>query len=228
MNAGTSPWDEACAPWIAARREELAYDADVWGPQWEAHGADLPEAVDDVMDRLVDRRLALEEVVMKAPAVNARQLATKFLIAFDGGREAYRHLADILIDCRRLGDDSLTRGKLSPDESLADAAPVGRLRGFLIERNAHLQAANEHGEGTPAQISALDQCQAAEDIILSTPAATDDDVIARLILIAQTATEGFEPPEDFCATVVREAQAHFGMGALFLPAPPANTEATNV
>jgi hypothetical protein len=211
--SGSDAWDIACAPWIAARREELSYEENVWGPANEENSGNALDAIERQMDQLLERRLGTETAIFAVPAANARQLATKILIAFDNGRDAGAYLPAILADCRRFADDALTRGEYSPEDSLAERWIGGAHRALLNERNALAASANAASEGFKQDL-ATSRSLAAENALMRLPAATDDDVIARLVLIAQLSPEGSEPNPEFCATVVREAQAHFGMGAL--------------
>ncbi len=225
MSGASDTWGAAYEPWAAAKREEEIYDRDVWQPAFDEHEAAMSDDINTEMGRLMDRRCKLEDAVFAHPALNACQLATKILIAFDNGRDADAYMPMILADCRRFADDTLTRGDLTEAASLASPWPAGSQRGLLAERNAAAAASNAARYEFDQNFN-LARSLAAENMMMRMPAQTSDDVIARLVLIAQISPEGAEPDPEFCAAVIREAQAHFGMGAL--DATPTNdTEVTD-
>lgn len=199
-------WDEARAAWAAAMGEERVYDRDVWLPAYEA-GA-LTPSIDDEMQRLMDRRYDAEDPLLDVPAVNAEQLATKVLIAFDNDRELTGCLPIILNDCRRFADDSLTKGPLSTGLG-AQSLLSGGHRGWMAELACALREAAT--DDTTAEVVAKRNL-ALTRMIIETPAVTDDDVIARMTLIVMKAAGGSAVNVDDARRVVREAMSHFGLG----------------
>ncbi len=213
-------WRSAFDAWAAARRIEQRYDESVWSPAFH-NSAGTPE-IEAEMERLQHVRCKLEDGVFAVPALNASQLATKMLMAFDDGREADFWLPSILNDCRRFADDSLTSGKLSDDLGASRQTDRGH-RGWLRERSIAFAEANAGGMSDFEQGNAEGRMGMAECLLMATPSVTDDDVIARLVTIAQIVAEGSEPSVNFALDVLREAIAHFGMGC---DAPLAAAETT--
>lgn len=213
-NTIPQPWDVAFDAWKAAKVEEDAYDRDVWMPAYHADPRAIPEGVGIEIERLMDRRIDLENPLFALPAVNAHQLAMKILLAFDNGRDCNGWMPVILSDCCRFADDTLTRGDLSDNRMVSQHHPAGH-RDWLTERNAIFERVNAANESTDFDDHSLNCLDA---MILDTPARTADDVIAKLVFIAQSHVEGFEPSAETAAAVVAEARAHFGLGSI--PNPP--------
>ncbi len=216
-----SPWDIAFAAWKTARLREDAYDRDVWMPAYDVDPRAIPASVEADMERLQGLREALEVPLFALPATNAHQLALKCLMAFDNGRECTGWLSAILSDCCRFADDTLTRGHLSDDRVVSQHHPAGH-RDWLAERNAMYERVSAADESTDFDDHSLNSLEA---MIFDTPARTADDVIAKLVFIAQSHVEGFEPSAEAAAAVVVEARAHFGLGSIPSGPPAAKGDA---
>lgn len=208
MTHAASPWSAAYERWHAARSAEVAFDRATWTPAYEADAMTIPAKVESDMEALTDRRYVTEEALCGIPALDVRQLATKILIAFDGGREADTYMPGILNDCRRFADDSLTRSEHS--EGVGAAALVGNHRGWMNERTIAVTAAVDVADGvwTPH----MDAMLGAENLIFNTPAVTDDDVIVRLMMLAIEVASGAAPSTRTALALVYEGMSHFGLG----------------
>lgn len=213
MSAATGLWSAKFTAWQTAREEELGFQQAVLDP------ADAAGSVTAAMERQGERLQALrcdrETDVFAVPACNAEQLATKLLIAFDDGREADAYLPVILDDARRFASDRLTRGRAA----VAGAMRVfdAGHRGWLNERNSAVSVADDMFVSNFDADFACSRANILETLIFGTSARTDDDVIAKLIAFAQVVMEGNEPSEELATTLVAEASARFGMGAVRQP-----------
>lgn len=205
MNALTNLWQAAYQPWAAAMREERIYDADVWMPAYEADA--FTPAMHSKMDRLTEARFKAEDAIFSLPALNAHQLAMKLLIAFDDGRDANGFMPRILNDCRRFADDSLTRGRLS--EVCEAVMLVGNHRGWMREHVAAIEEAVADPRDEPPGFA---RAAAFAQVMLSTPAVIDDDVIAKMVVIIMEVASGGSPGTEPARSILREAIAHFGLG----------------
>lgn len=209
MSAPYPAWDAAFGRWVDARRAELAYEDDVLDPARDA-GTVAAEMWEE-SDRLTNARGDLEDPVFDQPALNAEQLAAKILIAFDDDRDANNYLTQILRDCRRFASDELTRGPLSegiepwdvPDSNARHWLDVQRAA--MIEAAAADENAPEYDRATERELDAIDK-------IMSPVPTTSDDVIAKLICIAQEVSFGGCPDVARAVATVQEAIAFFGMG----------------
>ncbi|MEH3122009.1 MAG: hypothetical protein PGN16_08525 [Sphingomonas phyllosphaerae] len=200
-------WATAHAAWSAALGEENVYDRDIWLP---AHneGA-LTDAMDAEIERLQERRWTAEDALLAIPAVNAQQLATKVLMAFDNGREGGGFVPQLLTDSRRFADSSLTHGDLSPDNVASSLSDAGH-RGWMRE---HVAALEEGVADQSEEPPAFRRAATMAEIVLSTPAVTDDDVISRMVMLTMEVAAGGCASTDHARSILREAIAHFGIGS---------------
>ncbi|MDO7843432.1 hypothetical protein [Sphingomonas immobilis] len=111
--------------------------------------------------------------------------------------------------------DMIDRIIWSAIEALDALEPAaGQHRTWLDERNKHLAFLNDDdNEGTDRE-AIYARLGILERQLVNTPAACPDDVVARLVHVAQTVIEGFEPAEGFCAQVVAEAQNFLALGSV--------------
>lgn len=211
-------WNAAAAPWIAARRAELAYDRDVFDPAYAA-GSYTPQTIDEA-DRLTNARADLEDAIFAIPALTAEQLATKVLMAFDNGRDANGWMGTILRDCRRFADDSLTRGMhsvgldLDPDQTTI----IDPIVAMLEERNAIFGEAEVRAPLPDPEMDALiDRGSVVDARILAATPTTIAGLVAKLMLQMQLIVEGFEVGEEHARTLIHESRALTGIGAFINP-----------
>ena len=92
------------------------------------------------------------------------------------------------------------------DPTTVQLLPILAERNELIE---HISAARLTDDKADEQCGRLD---AFDDRIMETPAASKDDVFAKLLLMAELRTEGSDVAGQLAATIVREAQAFAGIG----------------
>lgn len=88
----------------------------------------------------------------------------------------------------------------------ATAKGTASLRSILNERNAELGQL-EAPTHTDEDRNAI--CRRMNDLegrLIDTPSASTDDVMAKLLLIAQIVEEGFEPDQEFAAKALAEAR----------------------
>lgn len=200
-------WSAAHAAWTAALGEENAYDGDVWMPAYNE--GKLTDQMDAEIERLQGRRWSAEDALLAIPAVNAQQLATKVLMAFDNGREGGGFVPQLLTDSRRFTDNSLTRGDLSPETVSSPLSDAGH-RGWMRE---HVAALEEAVADTRDEPPGVQRAAAMAEIVLSTPAVTDDDVIAQMVMVTMEVASGSCASTEHARTILRDAIAHFGIGS---------------
>ncbi len=85
---------------------------------------------------------------------------------------------------------------------------------WLTERN-DLLASADRSEAGVSDDEALSRIDRLDSTILGTPATSADDVIAKLVMIAQVQAEGAGSALPELAMLVREAKAHLGMGYVY-------------
>ncbi|MFZ3484178.1 hypothetical protein [Sphingomonas sp. 3-13AW] len=86
-------------------------------------------------------------------------------------------------------------------------AKAAGLRSILDERNTVLKGLNEPSLTDEEGALIGQQLMEVECRLIDTPAVTADDMMAKLLLIAQIAEEGHEAEEDLAAKVLAEARA---------------------
>ncbi len=98
-------WASARKAYHAAVLAEKDYSDRAWMPAYyvsEAGGPPVPEAINAEYERLQEIRMAAEDVLLSAPAPSLAELAIKYLICFDGGRECTGCVEDLCVEAKRL------------------------------------------------------------------------------------------------------------------------------
>lgn len=85
---------------------------------------------------------------------------------------------------------------------------------WLRERNTLIGQLNEPDSDPNGDDEGLRKLEAYDSRILHTPAATKDDLLPQLVLLAQIAAEGHEVPEELAVKLVRQSRDLCGVGSL--------------
>ncbi|KTT70152.1 hypothetical protein [Sphingomonas sanguinis] len=105
-------------------------------------------------------------------------------------------------------------------------APAGLpLRNLLVERNAITEKLRtDDSLSDEVADAACDDLNRLDNLVLSSAATTADDVVIRLIMLAQLSAEGHAVDDAAFAQAVIEARDHFGIG--MVPNPPSQPKSS--
>jgi hypothetical protein len=98
-------WASARKAYHAAVLAEKDYSDRAWMPAYymsQAGGPEVPDGINTEYERLQEIRMAAEDVLLSAPAPSLAELAIKYLICFDGGRECTGCVEDLCAEAKRL------------------------------------------------------------------------------------------------------------------------------
>lgn len=179
----TLGWEDAVAGYVVLRAASDAMPEDAVGE-------------DEAVDRYC---VAMDRLIEKVPAPHLAAVAFKIALA--------EERADPFEGCLF---DKHTRGIVRDVKALAGVGSSDPHRGWLNARNALMVEANAPAsEGLDAL---FERMNALEECIMRTPATSLDGMLAKVLLLAQTCLEGFQPDIGWVADTIQESRTLTGMG----------------